>query len=390
MATSLTQGPAGRVELSDRRARRLAMPLRHVDPSLVVATLTISGLGLLMLYSATRDRLERAGIDPFYFVKRQGLAVAAGLVVMVLVMVVDYRKLRDFWPVVYGALLVPLVIVISPVGSQVRGTQAWIQLPGGFQFQPSELFKFGMVVGLAGYLHRHRGELDARRVIGALALAGAPIALVMKQPDLGTAMTLGAIFLAVLTVAGVRVRHLVVLGLMAFTGVVLVVQMGMLETYQVDRFTAFLNQGSDTRDVTYNLDQAKTAIGNGGLTGRGLFHGPQTNGAFVPENHTDFIFTAVGEQLGFAGSATLLTLFAVVVWRTWIAARDAPDLFGVLACTGVVAMFAVQVFENIGMTMGIMPVTGIPLPLVSYGGTSVVATFALVGLVANIQMRRYT
>lgn len=390
MATSLTQGPAGRVELSDRRARLLAMPFRHVDPSLIVATLTVAGLGLLMLYSATRDRLGRAGIDELYFVKRQGMAVAVGIVVMGLVMAVDYRKLRDFWPVVYAVLLVPLVVVISPLGSQVRGTQAWIQLPGGFQFQPSEFFKFAMVVGLAGYLHRHRGGLDARRVVGALVLAGVPIALVMKQPDLGTAMTLAAIFLAVLTVAGVRIRHLVVLALLALTGVVVVVQMGMLEAYQVDRFTAFLNQGSDTQDITYNLDQAKTAIGNGGLTGQGLFHGPQTNGAFVPENHTDFIFTAVGEQLGFVGSATLLALFAVVVWRTWIAARDAPDLFGVLAGVGVVAMFSVQVFENIGMTMGIMPVTGIPLPLLSYGGSSVVVTFALVGLVANIQMRRYT
>jgi rod shape determining protein RodA len=211
----------------------------------------------------------------------------------------------------------------------------------------------------------------------------------MLQPDFGTAMVLGLVVIALLAVAGASIRHLLVLAVLGVTFVVAVVNVGVLQRYQVDRLTSFVSQGDNTRNATYNTEQSKNAIGNGGVTGRGFGNGSQTAGGFVPEQHTDFIFTAVGEEFGFLGAAGLLVLFAIVVWRTWRAAMLARDFFGTLVCVGVLALFVFQVFENMGMTMGIMPVTGIPLPFMSYGGSSTVTDFACVGLVAGVAMRRF-
>jgi rod shape determining protein RodA len=280
--------------------------------------------------------------------------------------------------------------VLSPLGSSTRGSQAWFGLPGGFQLQPSELAKFGIIVALAGFANAHRGEMDSWRMTVAVALAVIPLALVMVQPDFGTAMVLGLIVIALLAVAGASVRHLIVLALLAVTFIAAIVTVGMLRQYQVDRLTSFVNQGDDGRSTTYSTEQSKIAIENGGFEGRGFGKGSQTAGGFVPEQHTDFIFTAVGEELGFVGGATLLALFAIVIWRTWRAATLARDFFGTLVCIGVLAMFAFQIFENIGMTMGIMPVTGIPLPFMSYGGSSTITAFACVALVANVSMRRFS
>ncbi len=211
----------------------------------------------------------------------------------------------------------------------------------------------------------------------------------LLQPDIGTAMVLGVIVLGMLTAAGVRARHLVVLLVLCATLVLGASRAGVIQDYQVDRLTGFLNQG-EASENTYNVDQSKTAIGAGGVAGTGLFEGTQTKLDFVPEQHTDFIFTVVGEELGFLGGATLLALFGILVWRTWRAAQLARDLFGTLCCIGVMSMFAFQIFQSVGMTMGIMPVTGIPLPFMSHGGSSTITTFALVGLVANVHMRRFS
>jgi len=364
--------------------------LRELDPLLIGATLLISGLGVLMIYSATRERLAAQGIDELYFVKRQGVAVAVGLLVMGVILAIDYRKLRDYSLFAYCATVFVLLLVLSPIGSSSRGAQAWFDLPGGFQFQPSELAKFGIIVALAGYANTHRGEMDSWRMTMTIGLAVVPIVLVMLQPDFGSAMVLGLIVIALLAVAGASIRHLLVLAALALTFLAAIVNVGMLEQYQVDRLTSFVGQGSDTRNTTYNTDQSKIAIENGGFDGQGFGNGSQTAGGFVPEQHTDFIFTAVGEEFGFLGGATLLGLFAIVIWRTWRAALVARDLFGTLVCVGVLAMFAFQIFENIGMTIGIMPVTGIPLPFMSYGGSSTITAFALVALVANISMRRFS
>jgi rod shape determining protein RodA len=363
--------------------------LRDLDPFLVGATLLISCLSLLMIYSATRERLAAEGVDELYFVKRQGAAIAVGLLLTGLILAVDYRRLRELFALAYGVTVVLLLVVLSPVGSSSRGSQAWFQLPGGFQLQPSEFAKFGIVVALAGYVTVHRGEMNSWRLTKTIALAAIPLGLVMLQPDFGTAMVLGLIVIALLAVAGASVRHLIVLGLLAVSFVVAIVNVGLLKEYQVDRLTSFVTQGRDQRSTTYNTEQSKIAIENGGFDGRGFGHGSQTAGGFVPEQHTDFIFTAVGEEFGFLGGATLLGLFAIVMWRTWRAATGARDRFGTLVCVGVLAMFAFQIFENIGMTMGIMPVTGIPLPFMSYGGSSTITAFACVALVANVSMRRF-
>jgi rod shape determining protein RodA len=363
--------------------------LRDLDPLLIGAMLAIAAVGLLMVYSSTRERLRLEGVDELYFVKRQGAAILVGLVVMGLLLAVDYRRLRDYSVFAYVATVVGLVVVLSPLGSSARGSQAWFELPGGFQLQPSELAKFGIIVALAAYANEHRGRMDPWRLTVTIGLAAVPIALVMLQPDFGTAIVLGLIVVTLLAVAGASIRHLVVLALLGVTFVVAVVNVGVLKQYQVDRLTSFVNQGDDTRNTTYSTDQSKNAIGNGGVTGRGFGNGSQTAGGFVPEQHTDFIFTAVGEEFGFLGAAGLLALFAIVIWRTWRAALLAPDFFGTLACVGVLAIFAFQIFENMGMTMGIMPVTGIPLPFMSYGGSSTAAAFACIALVANVSMRRF-
>ena len=365
-------------------------PLRYLDLALVGATVGISLIGMLMIYSSTHERLAGQGIDEFYYVKRQGVAVLIGIGLMALLLAIDYRRLRDYAVLAYGATIGLLFLVLTPLGSNARGAQAWFQLPGGFQLQPAELAKFGIIVALAGYLHSHRGDMDEWRLATTIALATVPIALVMLQPDLGTVMVLGLIVITMLAVAGAKVAHLLVLGLFALTFVIAIVSLGLLQEYQVDRLTSFVNPGSDNRAATYNTEQSKIAIGAGGVLGQGFGNGPQTGGGFVPEQHTDFIFTAVGEELGFVGAATLLALFAVVLWRTWRAALLARDFFGTLVCAGVLAMFAFQSFENMGMTMGIMPVTGIPLPFMSYGGSSTITSFACVGLVASVHMRRFS
>jgi rod shape determining protein RodA len=369
-------------------SRLEASPLRHFDWLLVGATLAITALGLVMIYSTTHLRVPG---DPYYFVKRQALFAGIGVVVMVVVLLIDYRRLRDYAMVFYGGTVFLLIAVLAPVGSEVKGHQAWFQLPGGFTLQPSELAKFGIIVALAGYCNQYRGELDAWRLTTIVMLAAVPIGLVLLQPDLGTVMVLAVIIVALLAVAGVTAKQLIVLGLLAITGIYAVVGLGLLKQYQIDRLTVFIDPESGTSQGTaYNQEQSKQTIANGRITGEGLDHGSQTQGGFVPEQHTDFIFTSVAEELGFIGSVVLLALFAIVMWRTWRTARLSRDFFGVLVCIGVLAMLAFQMFENMGMTMGIMPVTGIPLPFMSYGGSSLITSFACIGLVANVSMRRFS
>lgn len=376
-----------------RRHRSVdATPLRHVDWLLLALPLAISAIGLLMIYSSTRTRLEAQGLSQLYYVQRQGISVMLGLAGMAAIMVVDYRKLRDLFPLVYLAVL-PMLIGVLALGATRKGTQAWFQV-GPLQFQPSELAKVALIVALAGYCHTHRGDLDAWRLATAVLLAGVPIALVLRQPDLGTAIVLLVCVGAVLLVAGIKGRHLAILALIAATAVGGAASAGVFKEYQIDRLGAFLDQSPvDTRTASsakYNLTQSKTAIGAGGLTGAGLFEGTQTKLSWVPEQHTDFIFTVVGEELGFAGGALVLGLFALLVWRMWRIALLASDFFGTLVSVGVMAMLAFQVFENVGMTMGIMPITGIPLPFMSYGGSATIALFLAVGLVANVHMRRFS
>jgi rod shape determining protein RodA len=308
---------------------------------------------------------------------------------MVLVTLVDYRRLRDFaWPV-YAVGLMLLALVVSPLGTEQRGTQAWFQL-GSFQLQPAELAKVTVILAVAALLAGSEVPLSIRRVGLALLLFGVPTALIMVQPDLGTALVFVAIAMGMLLIGGARARHVVVLTAVGVIAVVGVLTSDVLETYQRDRLTGFLDQdGTGLQAEAYNLDQSKAAIASGSTSGKGLFEGTQTRLGFVPEQHTDFIFTAVGEELGFVGSATVLGLLALMCLRIWRTAQIAHDRLGMLICVGVLSMLVFQTFQNVGMTMGIMPITGITLPFMSYGGSSVIASWLAIGLVLNVHMRRF-
>ena len=386
MATTTTTLPRRTAPASSRNE---AAPWYHLDLTLYGTVVAIAGLGVLMVYSATFRKLADSGGDPHLYLKKQALFTIAGIAVMVLMSVVDYRVYRDFAPMIYIGTCLLLVAVLSPLGSNSKGTQAWFQM-GSFQLQPSEWAKVALVVCLAAYTSAHRGRLDGRRLLGILVLAGVPMGLIELQPDLGTDLVFAAILLATVLVAGARPRHIGLMMTAAAVLVFLVFHFGVLKQYQQDRLKAFLDPAGDAQRTTWNLQQAKTAIANGGLTGKGLYKGTQTNLSYVPEQHTDFVFTVVGEELGLVGSAVLLALFALLVWRTWRAAALAKDLCGTLVCVGVLAMLVLQIFENVGMTMGIMPITGIPLPFMSYGGSATIASFAAIGLVQNVHMRRFT
>jgi rod shape determining protein RodA len=367
----------------------LAAAWRHLDVFLVLTTVMISCFGLVMIYSATQHRLKALGINPRYYLERQAIYVVIGIGVLSLCAAIDYRRFLDFSPMLYAGTVLILLGVLSPLGSRSKGAQAWFQV-STYQFEPSEVAKVALVVCVAAYCSSQRGELSGRRLLLVLGLGAIPFGLIYVQPNLGTSLILIATVLAVLLIAGARPRHLAVLSLLGIIGIVAVLQLGVLRHYQVQRLTAFLDNKSDIKGTSYNLHQSQIAIGSGGSTGKGLFKGTQTNLSYVPEQHTDFIFTAVGEQLGLAGSATLLALFVLMVWRIWRIASLAKDLAGTLLCVGVLAMLVFQIFVNVGMTMGIMPITGIPLPFMSYGGTAIVSSFAAIGLVVNVHMRRFT
>ncbi|HEX7167469.1 MAG TPA: rod shape-determining protein RodA [Acidimicrobiales bacterium] len=387
MATLTAPSGVGRSRVLTRQSA--ASPWRHVDLSLVAAVLALAAYGLLMIYSATKVRLDEQGIDSTYYLQRQAMFVALGIGVMTVTTLFDYRMYRDYAVLIYGGTLALLLLVLSPLGAEHKGQQASFDL-GPFQLQPSEFAKVALVVCLAAYVSTLREGVDGRRMLGILGVAGVPMGLIYLQPDLGTTLVFGAILLGMLLIAGAPARYLLALVAVVIVAMVAVVQLGVLKQYQIERLTSFLEPTADTQRSAYNLDQSKVAIGSGGIWGKGLFEGSQTNLSYVPEQHTDFIFTAVGEQLGFGGSAVLLALFSLVVWRTWRAAALARDIAGTLMCVGVLAMLTFQIFENVGMTMGIMPITGIPLPFLSYGGSSTLATFAGIGLVLNVHMRRFT
>ena len=366
--------------------------VRRVDWTLLLAVLALCAIGAVLVWSATAQAAEEGGGDPQAFLRKHALNTVIGLVLGVVASLVDYRMLRAYAPVIYLLSIGGLLAVLSPLGSTINGSHSWIVLPAGFSVQPSELAKVALVVGMAVLLAEKRDAEDEPRdsdVFLALLVAAVPLALVMLQPDLGTALVLCAMVLGVVAVSGARMRWVVGLVSAALLTAVAAVQLGLLEDYQLDRFRAFYDPAADPRGVGFNVRQAQIAIGSGGFDGQGLVEGQQTQGQFVPAQETDFIFTVAGEELGFVGAATVVGLIALVLWRAGRIAMQADDLFGRLVATGVLCWFAFQAFENIGMTMGIMPVTGVPLPFVSYGGSSMFAGLIAMGLLQNVHMRRY-
>ncbi|MGH9131014.1 MAG: rod shape-determining protein RodA [Acidimicrobiales bacterium] len=349
----------------------------------MMSTLIVASVGVLMVYTASRSQYG------LHYLDRQALFTVIGVGVMVLMASVDYHRFEDLGYLAYGAVLLGLVGVFA-VGHKAKGSTRWFQI-GPFQLQPSEFAALALILAVATYCSRHQDEgLNAPRVASLLLMAAVPVVLVIKQPDLGSAIVMVIAFGAILLVAGLRLRYLLVLAALAALAVYLVLGLGILHHYQSDRIHSFLNQNVGNTGAAYQLHQSKIAIGSGGLTGKGIGHGPQTNLGYVPEQTTDFIFTAVGEQLGFLGAGALLAMLAVILWRITRIAQLARDTYGRLICAGVLGLIGFSVFQNAGMTMGIMPITGIPLPFVSYGGSATLAFFAAVGLSLNVGMRRYT
>jgi rod shape determining protein RodA len=375
-----------------RRTPAWRAVLSQYDPLLASTSLMVLVLGILMVFSATRGQLIIAHVSQYYYLERQILWAFIGLTVMALFAWIDYHRLEAFGIAAYIGAFLALLLVMSPIGSSALGSQRWFQL-GPLQLQPSEMAIAATMLAMAIMLSRLGGEMNLRQLAVMLAVAGVPALLVIVQPDLGSGIIILVVAGLMITIAGIRRSHLIGLVVLGAAGVVAVIHLGLLHGYQLQRLTGFLHQGKIAPGVhysasQYNLAQSKIAIGSGRLFGQGLFHGSQTNLAYVPEQSTDFIFTAVAEQLGFVGGAFLLCLYSIMVWRVWVAARDAHDLLGRLLCTGVLALLVISIFENVGMTMGIMPITGIPLPFVSYGGSALVLFALSIGIVLNVSRKR--
>ncbi|GAB2748536.1 rod shape-determining protein RodA [Nocardioides pakistanensis] len=383
---SLATAPRTRAVRIERGAR-----VPRLDWLLMLAVAGLLVIGTLLVWSATVSRDDLTGGVPTAYLKKQLVNIAIGTVLGVMIMATDHRWVRILAPLVYAASVAGLVLVLV-MGSTINGSRSWLVL-GGMSIQPAEFAKLAVVVAMALFVaERTEGSWKQRQVrhldvVGMLAIAGLPAALILLQPDLGTMLVLSATVFGVVAVSGAPRRWLAGLAGGAVGGALLAVQAGVLKDYQVDRFLAFTNPGLDPRGAGYNTEQARIAIGNGGVFGQGLFDGSQTQSGFVPEQHTDFIFTVAGEELGLVGAGLLIALLGVVLWRALTIAAHADDLFGRLAAGGIACWLGFQAFQNIGMCLGIMPVTGVPLPLVSYGGSSMFAGLMAVGLLQNIHLR---
>jgi rod shape determining protein RodA len=371
----------------DLRKPRFDRPtvLRHVDLLLPVLAFAVAAIGVVMVYSATRGPATELRPAETGFLNRQMVFVGIGAGTMVMTAWIGHRWARRLAVHAYLGLQA-LLFGVLVAGVEVRGSRAWFQF-GGYQFQPSEFGKVAVIVALAAWLGAAR-HVGAVRLAVAILIVGIPVSTILLQPDLGTILVYGAIAAGMVLVAGVKGRHLLILGLLLLTGLVAVLQSDLLADYQVKRLMVFIDDQANTA-ASYNLEQAQVAIGNGGLTGQGLFEGTQNISDLVPEQQTDFIFTVIAEETGFVGSAVVLGLIGLLLARIWRIGRIADDRFGLLLAAGVFSMILFQVFQSVGMATGIMPITGIPLPLVSYGGSSVVTTFVGLGLVQSVHMRRH-
>ena len=372
--------PGGRRRSQAWGGRDVATLLRS-DLVLVVAALTASGLGAVLVHSATR---AEAGSS---YLVRHLLNLAVGLVIALVIVRLDRTALRTFAPVVYLAGVLGLALVLTPLGVEVNGSRSWIRLPGGFSVQPSEMAKVGLCVALPMLLApaaERRQRPRAREILLAGVVTGVPVLLVMAQPDLGSALVLVALALGVLVVSGASWPWLAGVVVAGVGAVVAAFTTPLLSPYQQDRLTAFLDPGSDPMGIGYQTQQVRSAIAGGGWGGQGLSEGELTSTGAIPFQETDFIFSVAGEELGFVGAAFVVGLLGLVVARIALAGTRTRDPFVRLVCWGVATWFAVQAVENIGMNLGLLPVTGLPLPFLSYGGSSMFACWAAIGLVVAV------
>ncbi|MCE7883577.1 MAG: rod shape-determining protein RodA, partial [Actinobacteria bacterium ATB1] len=367
------------------RSRRSAAagPWSHVDWILVGACGALLVLGVVMVYSASRSRLVEQGLSGTFLLQRQIVFIVLAVALALVVNLFDYTRWKAWVPGLYFAFLASLLLVLTPLGTEVNGARGWFEI-GAFQIQPAEYGKPIMVLVLASVASQGEGRLDRRRLLQLLVLAGAPMALLILQPDLGSVMVYVFLLLAVLLIGGAKPRHIGTLAAAGAIAVIFALQLGIIKDYQQARLSCFLNAEENVRAECYNIRQSGIAIGSGGLTGKGLFQGTQTKGNFIPEQHNDFIFTAIGEELGFLGAVAVIALIGIIVWRGVRAVQLSRDFFGSLLAVGVTAVVAFQSFLNIAVTIGVMPVTGVTLPFVSYGGSSILSLGVLLGLLVNV------
>ncbi len=363
-----------------------------VDPLLILSVMAITAMGALLVYSATRGpATELDPADPS-FLTRQVFFAVVGAGLGLFAALINIERIRSLVSVAYISTL-GLLLGILLFGADINGNQAWYRM-GGFTFQPSEPGKLVLIVTLATVFSSDR--VGFQRMAAGLLLAGVPIGLILLQPDLGTVLVYIVVTAVMIMMSNISMRLILLLVLAAITAITMIFTSDVLEDYQKDRLTVFVlddeavaELGADAVRVAYNAEQSQIAIGNGGLTGTGLFQGTQTSSNLVPEQQTDFIFSVAGEELGFRGASILLVLFAVVVVRIWRVAVRASDEFDRLMAVGVMSMFVFQVFQSAGMTMGMMPVTGIPMPFVSYGGSSMLTSMIAIGLILGVYRRRF-
>jgi rod shape determining protein RodA len=368
--------------------------VRGYDIPLALCALALALIGAVLVWAATRDLQRAVGGDPQSFLYRHliNIVIAGGL--MVLAARADARLLRLFGPIVYCASLLGLVLVLV-AGTTVNGARAWLRLGPALELQPAEFMKLGLIVGMAVLFAQRAAQREddgpptTSDVLIAIGLVAVPLGLIMLQPDLGSAMVLGCAAYGVLIAAGVRARWTVGLIVIGVLAAYMAIRAGVLHGYQLERVTAFTHPERDVQGSAYNITQAHIAVANGGLFGTGLFNGPQTNGGYVPAQQTDFIFSVAAEEFGLVGGGVIVALFATLCWRGLRIARQADDA-GKLLAVGVVCWFAFQAFQNIGMTIGLTPVTGVPLPFVSYGGSSMFAQGLAVGLLQAVYRRTST
>jgi rod shape determining protein RodA len=383
---------AERARVGVRGERAVSEPIafiRRLDWVLLAAGAALIGYGLWVVGGITRFDVPG---DESYYVVRQSIAAGLGVVALFFAAAVPLDLARRHWQLLYGATLT-LMIVVFVAAETIRGSKRWIDL-GPIQFQPSELGKVLFILAIAAFLAERAGRVTRwRTIVCAIGLGAAPIALVFLQPDLGTALVYSAALFSLLFFVGVRWRQLLVLLVAASIGALMVLWVlpalgtPLLKPYQADRFTGFLDRDRDPGGLTWNVNQSITAVGSGGLDGRGVVEASQTRLDYLPEHATDFAFASLGEQRGFVGCAILLLLYLLVVWRGLRVVTVAGDLYGAVVAGGLVFAFLFQVFINVGMTMGVAPVTGIPLPFVAVGGTSMVSNLLLIGVLQGIHAR---
>jgi rod shape determining protein RodA len=357
----------------------------RIDPLLLLAALAIAACGVYLIWTATRDDIPGS---EHYYVYRQAAYAGVGIVLMLLLSRFDYSRIREWKGGLY-TLMIGAILLVYAAGVSARGSKRSIEL-GFINFQASELGKLLLILALGAFVVDRMRRLDDRETTSrTMLLALVPAMLVVAQPDLGSGLVYVAIALAVLFVAGTKWTHFAALGALGAAAVALVlvaapaVGVEVLKPYQVDRLTAFLHPTDNPREQGYQINQSLTAVGSGGKTGRGD-EATQTRLDFLPEHHTDFIFSVLGEEFGFVGAALVLSLFALLIWRSLRILTMSKNLYGALVAGGITAMLMFQIFVNVGMTIGIMPITGVPLPLLSYGGSSVLVTFMALGLLQSI------